>query len=439
MASGEESLERVLGVKALTLCAINLCVGAGIVGLPSAVAAELGGYAFIAYLFCGAVISLVLLCFAEAGSRVVTAGGPYMYGRIAFGPFVGGVTGIVWVLAQGVISGAAIVMLMIEMLTRTFPALGDRMVQGLVLFAIYASLAVLHIRWARAGVGATVALTVIKLVPLLLVASGFLWKGLPPGLLGGPVPSGARVGHGALILFFAFMGIETALNNGSEIRDPARTVPRAVIIAVTGITLLYLAIHLAAEKALGADLPAAGGAALPLTARAIFGPWAEVVVGIGVIVSMAALTMGDIFASPRVPFALGRDGVLPRVLGRVHPAWHTPYVAIAAYAMLGFAIALSGTFRQLAILGVSGTLFCYMVTALGVLRMRRRGVADAGTPFVIPGGPLVPLAACVLIICLLVSLDRKELVALGGLIGFAVAVSWWTQVFRLQRKGTPAA
>lgn len=396
--------------------------------MPSAVAAELGGYGFIAYVFCGAVISLVLLCFAEAGSRVITAGGPYMYARVAFGPFMGGVTGIVWVLAQGVISCAAIVMLLIETLARAFPALQDRMMQSLVIVAIFGSLAVLYIRWSRAGVGATVALTVIKLLPLLLVAAGIFWKGLPSGLVDGPAPGVAKMGRAALILTFAFMGIETVLNNGSEIRNPARTVPRAVLLAVASISLLYLAIHLAAEQALGTSLPTAGGAALPLTARALYGPWGELIVGIGVVVSMGALVVGDIFASPRVPFALGRDGVLPRILGRVHPKWHTPHVAIAAYALLGAAIALSGTFRQLAILGVSGTLFGYMMTALSVLRMRQRGVADAGAPFVVPGGPVVPMAACALIVCLLVSLELKELLALGALLGVGGLVSWWTQV-----------
>lgn len=440
-ATGDAGLQRLLAAPALTLVAINLTVGAGIVGLPSAIAAELGGYAFLAYLICGAVMALALLCFAEAGSRIANAGGPYTYAREAFGPFAGGAIGIVFFMAQGVISNAAILVLLLETLTRTFPPLQDRTVLSLVIIATYVVLATLHIRWVRGGVGAAVGLTVAKLLPLFLVGVAILWNGLPDGLAAGAAPPANKMGHAAILLMFAFMGSEGALCCGSEIKDPARTVPRAVLAAVTVIALLYFTIHLAAERALGPALATAGGNALPLAARALYGPWAEVVVGVGIVVSMAAIIIGDIFALPRVPFALGRDGVLPRALARVHPVYRTPYVAIAVYCALACMLALSGTFRQLAIVGVSGTLFVYMTTCLSVLRLRRLGVAHAGTPFVIPGGPVIPLAACGLILFLLSSLAAKELLALGVLMGVAVLVSWWTQVrgaARVARAGAGA-
>lgn len=432
-ATGDAGLQRLLGAPALALTAINLCVGAGIVGLPSAIAAELGGYAFAAYLVCGAVIALALLCFAEAGSRIATAGGPYTYARDAFGPFIGGMTGIVFFLAQGCISNAAIMVLLLETLGNSIPALQNRAVLLVTIVVSYAALATLHIRWAKGGVGAAVGLTVAKLLPLVLVGAAILWAGLPEGLAAGPAPGATKMGHAAILLMFAFMGIEGALCTGSEIRNPARTVPRAVIAAVTVIAILYFAIHLSAERALGPELATAGGNALPLAARTLYGPWAEVVVGVGIVVSMAAIVIGDIFSLPRVPFALGRDGVLPRVLGRVHPVYHTPHVAIAVYSALACLLALSGTFRQLAIAGVSGTLFVYLMTCFSVLRLRRLGVAQAGTPFVIPGGPLVPLAASALILFLLSTLAATELLALGVLLGLAVLVSWWTQVHQPSR------
>lgn len=423
---GEESLRRLLGVRAVALTAINLSVGAGIVGLPSAISAELGGYAFLAYLLCAAVITLALLCFAEAGSRVTTSGGAYTYARLAFGPLVGGTTGIVYFLAQGSISTAAILMLLLETLGHSVPALQDRTVQSVVVVLTFGSLATLHTRWVQGGVGATLALTVAKLVPLVLVAVAVLWTGLPGTLAQGPVPAPERMGHAAVLLMFAFIGIETALCNGSEIRDPARTVPRAVLTAVGSIALLYFAIHLAVEQALGPALATAGGNALPDAARVIYGPWAQWLVGVGVLVSMAALLVGDGLSSTRVPFALGRDGVLPRALGRVHPVFRTPHVAIATYYVLTSLVALSGSFRQLAIAGVSGTLFVYLVTAVGVLRMRRLGVAQAGTPFTVPGGPVVPIAASVVVLLLLASLARAELLALAALVGIAFVVAWWS-------------
>lgn len=180
-------------------------------------------------------------------------------------------------------------------------------------------------------------------------------------------------------------------------------------------------------QALGGELPDDRKAELQ---QGVLDGWGEAVVGVGIIISMAAIVIGDIFSLPRVPFALGRDGVLPRALARVHPVHHTPHVAIAFYCTVACVVALSGTFRQLAIIGVSGTLFVYLVTCLGVLQLRRKGIAEAGKPFVVPGGPVVPLAGSALILYLLFSLEAKELLALGVLLGVAVLASWWTQVRR---------
>ena len=111
------------------------------------------------------------------------------------------------------------------------------------------------------------------------------------------------------------------------------------------------------------------------------------------VVCMAGVLPGDMLATPRVLYAMGRDGLLPARLGVVHPRFNTPAAAIATYCIVCAVLALSGTFKALAILAAAGTLVMYLVTAIAVLVLRRRAVNVGKPPFVIPGGPVVPLIA----------------------------------------------
>jgi amino acid transporter len=228
------------------------------------------------------------------------------------------------------------------------------------------------------------------------------------------------------VLYFAFLGTESALATGSEIVAPASTVPRAIMLAVGVIALLYLAIQLAVQSVLGAGL---AGAPAPLVSAAgvIYGPWGRLAVASGASIGMAALVAGDLIASPRIVFALGRDGVLPRVVGAVHATRHTPHVAIIAYGVLCCALALSGTFRALAFVAGAGTLLLYAMTCLAVLVLRRRGVTTGVPPFVVPGGPVVPLLAVVLIGYVLTALTRNELLSVLAVLAVGSALHGWSR------------
>jgi APA family basic amino acid/polyamine antiporter len=121
-----------------------------------------------------------------------------------------------------------------------------------------------------------------------------------------------------------------------------------------------------------------------------------------------------VLSSPRVLFAFAEQGQLPKAVASVHPRFGTPYVAILVYAVVCAGLALSGTFQQLAIMSSAGTLILYFICCCGVLRMRAQNIATEGKPFVVPGGPTVPLLAIALIAYLLWTLSlRERLVTLG--------------------------
>lgn len=411
--SGEGSLQRLIGVRALALTAMNTTVGAGIFGLPALIAADMGASAPIGYVVTALLFFCIVLCFAEAGSRVSSAGGLYAYSSAAFGPFTGSFVGTLLWFGNGALSNAAVAVLMVNGLSLAFPALGEPFGRNLTLIVVYASLAAINVRGLKLGLRVTESITVIKLLPLILLAVVGLvtlkWSQIPVPEL----PDTGQLGRGVVLLTFAFMGIETALSPSAEIRDPTRVVPRGLALALLGITLLYFSLQLVAQGALGAGLASATDAPLASTAAIVLGKWGTVLMLAAGVVCMAGVLPGDMLCTPRVLYAMGRDRLLPSWLGKVHPRFNTPAAAIITYCAVCALLALSGTFKVLAVLAAAASLVMYLATAVAVLVLRRRGVTVGKPPFVIPGGPVIPVIAAVTIVAVLSTLAWRELAAIG--------------------------
>jgi amino acid transporter len=250
-------------------------------------------------------------------------------------------------------------------------------------------------------------MTAAKLVPLLLLVGVGLWS-VRPEFLRMAAPTASQVGDTAIVLLFAFLGIEVALVPSGEVRDPARTVPRAVVLALAITTAMYLAIQGVAQGVLGPELATYADAPLAETARRLLGGAGRLLVLIGATVSMFGYVSGDMLGTPRALFALGRDGMLPAALARVHPRYHTPALAIVTYAVIVSAVSISGSFTQLAILSNVAALSLYLLCVVASAELQRRDVQMAGTPFSLPGGPLVPVFASVGILWLISHATRRE-------------------------------
>jgi amino acid transporter len=173
------------------------------------------------------------------------------------------------------------------------------------------------------------------------------------------------------------------------------------------VTLLYLALQLVAESALGDGLPTS---TLPLAdaAGVVLGAWGRRLVLAGATLSMLAYVSGMILAMPRALFAFARDGILPRAVAAVHPAHRTPHVAIAVQAVVVWLLAASGTFEKLAILANVSILLLYGACAAAAWELRRRDVRAGGTPFRVPLAGVVPALAILVIVGLLTSVQPKE-------------------------------
>lgn len=389
----------------------NYTVGSGIFVLPAFAVLQLGAAAPLAYLACAITIGLVILCFAEAGSRVSATGGPYAYVETALGPFVGFVAGCL-VLSTGTSSAAAISSVLARSILSLFPdAPGWVTYVGIVV--LVASLVAINVRGVRAGARVIEGITLAKLIPLLaFVAVGIFFVD-PANLVWTEVPETGLVLSTAGVLIFAFMGIEGSLIPSGEVKNPSRTVPRAAFLALAAATLLYMAIQFVALGILGLELAQDRTTPLASAAHAVVGPVGRVIFVIAAVVSMFGYLSANVLSEPRGLFALARDGFLPRQFVSVHPRFRSPYFAIVTYGVVVAAIAMSGTFEQLAIFANLAALLLYFLCAVSAYALRRRDVRTDGEPYQAPGGALVPIAACLAIAWLFFeTVQRQQFIAL---------------------------
>ncbi len=425
--AGDEGLVRVIGTRALALACINMIVGASIFVLPAAIAGDLGPAAIVAYGACAVILLLVGLCFAEAGSRVSASGGTYAYIERAFGPYVGFLASTFLWFASGVLASASVSNAFVGTLGAAVPALGQGGPRALILAALYGGLAMLQVRGVRGGVRFVEGVTTAKLIPLLLFLVLGAFHVRPENLTWAGSPSFDEIGRAVLLLFFAFQGIENALTSSGEIVQPSRTVPRAILIAIVAITILYGGIQLVAQGILGPELSAHERAPLADSASVAIGGWARSLLLAGAAVSMFGWVGGDLLAQPRALFALGRDGLLPRQLAMVHPAYRTPHVAIVVYAALGFGFAVTGSFRGLALVASGGALLLYLLACLAAVRLRRLGVRADGAPLDFPGGTVIAVLAVLAILWVLTSLSAAEFAALALTVVVASVIYAWAR------------
>lgn len=233
-----------------------------------------------------------------------------------------------------------------------------------------------------------------------------------------------------MTLIFAFLGFENSLNPSGEVKDPHRTVPRAVLLALCLVTLLYLLIQMVAVGVLGAQLAKETAAPLAAVANIVFGRVGSSVILLGTLISTFGYMTGDALTSPRALYALAEGGLLPPVISRVHPRLHTPYIAILVHAVLVVTLAATGSFATLIVVANVAVLLMYGIVAASVLMLRKKDVRGEGAPFVVPFGPVIPIAAIAVLLWLLSTATKQEFIATGITLAVATALHFSSYLWR---------
>ena len=425
----EDDLKKEIGVWGLSANIINVVVGAGIFVLPALVAQKMGSTSILAYLLCGGLIFLIMLCFAEVGSKIIKTGGAYTFIETVFGKYAGFLSGNLLILA-GIFSDAAVANALVKILSSIFPALMESWIRVLFLFVIFSSLTIFNVRGIKSGIGLVKFNTIAKLLPLLILIS-FGWTEVSLiNLSWSTSPSFPQIGEAALILFFAFQGGDIGISVTGEVANPKKTIPKAIVISTIFIVSLYVLIQLICQGVLGNNTLSQSTAPLADTAQLIFGAFGFLLLTVGAAISMFGNLSGEVLNNPRILYAFSRDKVIPtQAFSRIHPKFATPYISIIIYASLGFLMAVVGGFEQLAVASSLIVLLLYLGVVLALIKMRSiESLKQEG--FTIKGGLAIPILASLVIIYFLLQSSQNEVI--GALILFAIftLIYYFTKILK---------
>jgi basic amino acid/polyamine antiporter, APA family len=425
MAGAPEApaLRRALGKWDLTAIGVNQVIGSAIFLLPADVAKQVGPWGPLAFMAVGLLSLSIALCFAEAGSRFETTGGPYLPARAAFGRFVGFEVG--WMMwFSRVASHASVVNGLTLALAFYWPLLAAGLPRAATITLLTIVLTSINVRGVKQSSWFVNALTIGKLLPLAIFIIGGIWFIDPSHFAAMPDVSRQQVSAAAILLIFAYGGYEVTGVLAGEAANPRKDVPFAFVACLIIVSVVMSLTSLVATGVL-ADVsatrtPLADGAALFLGAAG------AAMISIGSVVSMTGNNMGQLLNGSRTIFALAENGDLPRWFGKVHPDYRTPSNAILFGAGVALTLALTGSFVALAAVSAIARLVMYLAVCMSTLVLRRRDreiaaqvgahfteplQAIAPPKFTVPFGPVIPILASVVALGILAGATRAQLIS----------------------------
>lgn len=405
---------------ALVAFAVNLTIGAGILGLPGRIQALVGNYSVLIIVGCGLLIALIGLCFAEIGSRFDRSGGPQLYASVAMGPVAGFTVGwLLWISRLG--SCAAVSNLLVDYATALWPPLGTPLGRALTIATLALAYLVINIRGIRQTAVVSTAFTVCKLLPLIaFVAVGAFFVD-PHVFRLGPLPTAGDASSAVLLAAYAFFGFDATAVLAGEVRDPARSVPFAIIVSIGGVLILYSLIQIVCVG----TLPGLATSQRPLAdaAVAFVGAPGAIAIAVTAVLACAGVYGASFTPGTRLLLAMADHGQLPAALAQVHSRYRTPINTIIATSIVVLALALSGSFIYLVKVTLIARISVYALTCVTLPLLRRRSDVPRAT-FVLRGGTALACLAAACCLLFLANSSMRELLDVGlavvlGLVIFA--------------------
>ncbi|SEG35673.1 basic amino acid/polyamine antiporter, APA family [Nonomuraea solani] len=426
----EHQLRKRLTATDLTVFGIGVIVGTGIFVLTGQVAKEMAGPAVaVSFIVAGIVCGLAALCYAEFASTIPVAGSAYTFSFATLGEFPAWVIG--WDLMLELALAAAVVAVgwsgyfasMLASIGLELPAAiagEDPVVNvpAVLIVLILTSILVAGIKLSS-RVNLILVITKIAVVLLVIVAGLFFIKTanytpFVPDPVATPRVEGLRaplmqvvfgitpvafgvlgVFSAAAIVFFAFIGFDIVATAAEETINPQRDVPRGIIGSLAICTALYVAVSLVV---VGMQRYSELSTTAPLSDAfiSVGQSWLAAIISVGAIAGLTTVVLVLLMGQTRVLFAMCRDGLLPRSLGKVHPTFGTPARLTILIGVVTMALAGFVSFGELAELVNIGTLFAFVVVSIGVviLRRTRPDLPRAFKAPLVPVLPIVSVLAC---------------------------------------------
>lgn len=417
----DSKLVRGIGRWDLTAIIINTIIGAGIFGLPAKVHALIGTWSLIAFIACAIIIGFIVLCYAEVSSRFTATGGPYLYAREAFGPLVGFEVGwLYWIVR--VTTFAANCNLLVTYFGFFVPDAGQGAFRIAAISFVVLAIFAVNLIGVKQSAFMTNIFTAGKLIPLFIFVAVGIFFIQPAAFTFDVVPEYGAFSSAVLLLIYAFVGFEVGVVMGGETKDPQRSTPFALLIALAVVATLYILIQIVSIG----TLPNLATSERPLAdAGAIFlGTYGAAFITIGALISILGNLNVGFLGGTRLLFAMSEQRELPASLNKTHAKFRTPWVAIVLTAIVILVLTIYSTFLTALAIATITRLLVYATTCLALPVFRKRGDAPEAK-FSAPAGIVAAVLSLGLIVWLLTRVDfAKEgipiLVAiLIGLVIFA--------------------
>jgi len=441
---------RRLGLFSATMAVAGGIIGGGIFRTPATVAQRVGSTRLVLIAWgLGGVIALIgALCFGELGARRPKAGGGYVYLRETWGPLPAFLYG--WALLLVIATGAiAAVSVTFANYTLALAGLPESLTVPLAVTAIALLAGINYVGVKPAAVTQNI-FTVLKLAALAALIAAALFVAFPSDSptvrpsdvpAGGPqgwLNTGVTLGAALVPILFTYGGWQQTNFIAEEIVEPERNLPRALVLGVAIVVVVYLLANVAYLSVLGPAGLAASTAPAADVMRALLGPAAGTVIAAGIAVSTFGFLNLVILVTPRVLQAMAADGVFFPRLAALHPEYRTPTAAILVMAAWSIVLTLSGTFSQLVDYVAFGDWIFFGLTVAGLFvyraRDRRAGVTLPAGAFRAPGYPYtaaVFVVAAALVVASSIGANPKNAGIGTGLLLLGVPVYWYWRTRRI--------
>ena len=359
----------------LTNIVVGSIVGADIYIASALSAGLVGPAAIIVWIIAGIFATIIALVFAYCSYYVPRVGGPFSFVSEAFDDFYGFLTGwSIWIaelLALPVFAIAFVRYLQYFIYLDFFQQV---LIKGLFLFL----LTYVNIRGVKAAGRLNDILTIIKLAPLIiLVLSGFIFLILQPNILISNytpfTPLGLdNFGSAVVLIFWAYVGFEMGTLPASEVKNPRKTIPKAIVSGMAIVSIFYLLTNFVVYGANNWKLLSVSSTPLIMTAMVFMGSIGAIIIGIGALVSVTGSDESGILGTARLSYAMSIDGLFPKVFSKLHKKYNTPYTALIIQCVIAFSLSIYSEITSLISFSVFNFAYAFLLTCFALIVLRRK-------------------------------------------------------------------